>query len=115
MIYPARNTTALATISAVENGSFLLESHNQSSMIKVLPFILQSSSTGLGITLRSRTAHSPWTNGKIETQKQHIARYWRNLLKDAGINWSSLAPKFAFAHKTSVKYTSVKTPYEIVL
>ena len=68
----------------------------------------------MGITLRPRTAHSPWTYGKIETQNQHIARYWRNSLNDAGNNWSSLAPKFAFAHNTSVNYTTGKTPYEIV-
>ena len=63
---------------------------------------------------KPRTAYSPWTNGKIETQNQHIARYWRNFLTDAGNNWSSLAPKFAFAHNTSVNYTTGKTPYEIV-
>ena len=68
----------------------------------------------LGITLRHRTAYSPWTIGKIETQNQHIARYWRNFLNHAGNNWSSLAPKFAFAHNTSVNYTTRKTPYEIV-
>ena len=33
----------------------------------------------LGITLRPQTAHSPWTNAKIETQNQHNARYCRNL------------------------------------
>ena len=68
----------------------------------------------MGITLRPRTAHSPWTNGKIETQNQHNARYWRNFLNDAGNNWSSPAPKFAFAQNTSVNYTTGKTPYEIV-
>ena len=68
----------------------------------------------LGITLRPRTPHSPWTNGKIETQNQYIARYWRNFLNDAGNNWSSLAPKLAFAHNTSVNYTTGRTPYEIV-
>ena len=68
----------------------------------------------MGITLRPRTAHSPWTNGKIETQNQHIARYWRNFLNGTGNNWSSLAPKFAVAHNTSVNYTTGKTPYEIV-
>ena len=68
----------------------------------------------LGITLRPRTAHSPWTNGKIETQNQHIARYWRNFLNDAGNNCSALAPKFAFAHKTSVNYATGKTDYESV-
>ena len=29
MVYPVRNTTALATFTAVEKGSFLLESYNQ--------------------------------------------------------------------------------------
>ena len=33
---------------------------------------------------------------------------------DAGNNWFSLAPKFAFAHNTSVNYTTGRTPYEIV-
>ena len=64
--------------------------------------------------MRPRTAQSPWTNGKNETLNQHIARYWRNFLNDAGNNWSSLAPKFAFAHNTSVNYTTGRTPYEIV-
>ena len=35
-------------------------------------------------------------------------------MKDAGNNWSSLAPKFAFAKNTSVNYTTAKTPYESV-
>ena len=69
----------------------------------------------LGITLRLRTAHSLWTNGKVETQNQHIARYWGSFLNDAGTNWDSLEPKFAFAHNTSVNYTTGKTPYEIVI
>ena len=68
----------------------------------------------LGIILRPRTAYSPRTNGKIETQNQHIARYWQNFLNDTGNNWSCLAPKFAFAHNTSVNYTTGKTPYEYV-
>ena len=67
----------------------------------------------MGITLRPQTAHSPRTNGKIETQNQHIARFWRNFLNDAGNNWSSLAPKFAFGHNTSVNYITGRTPYEI--
>ena len=68
----------------------------------------------LGITLRPQTAHSPWTNGKIETQNQHIARYGRNFLNDAGNNWSSLAHKFTLAYKTVVNDTTGETPYEIV-
>ena len=51
-----------------------------------------------------------WQNA---TQNQHIARYWREFLNDAGTNWFLLAPKFAFAHNTSVNYTTGKTPYEI--
>ena len=35
-------------------------------------------------------------------------------MNDSGNNWSSLAPKFAFAHNTSVNCTTEKTPYEIV-
>ena len=35
-------------------------------------------------------------------------------MNDAGTNWSSLAPNFAFAHNTSVNYPTGKTPYEIV-
>ena len=68
----------------------------------------------LGTTLPPRTAHSPLTTGKIENQNQHIAQYWRNFLNDAGNNWSSLAPKFVFAHSTSVNYTTGKPAYEIV-
>ena len=67
-----------------------------------------------GITLRQRTAYFPWTKGKIETQNQHKARYWRRFLNDTGNNLSSLAPKIAFSHNTSVNYTTLKTLYEIV-
>ena len=35
-------------------------------------------------------------------------------MNDAGNNWYSLAPQFAFAHNSSVHYTTGKTPYEIV-
>ena len=117
MVYPVRNTTALATSSAVEkwiNCFGISQSiiHDRSTAFINTDFI--SWTKELGITLTPRTAHLPWTNGKIETQNQHIARYWRNFLNDAGNNWSSLAPKFAFAHNTSVNYRTGKIPYEIV-
>ena len=117
MVYPVTNTGAQATISAVEKWihSFGIPQsivHDRGTAFINTDFINWTKE--LGITLRPRTAHSPWTNGKIETQNQHIARYWRNFLNDAGNNWSSLAPKFAFAHNTSVNYTTGKTPYEIV-
>ena len=64
--------------------------------------------------MRPGAAHPLWTNGEVETQNQHIARYWISFLNDAGTNWASLAPKPAFPHNTSVNYTTGKTPYEIV-
>ena len=117
MVYPVNNTGAQATISAVEKWihSFGIPQsivHERGTAFINTEFVNWTKE--LGITLRPRTAHSPWTNGKIETQNQHIARYWQNFLNDAGNNWSSLAPKFAFAHNTSVNYTTGKTPYEIV-
>ena len=117
MAYPVRNTTALATIAAVEKCIFsfgIPQSiiHDRGTAFINTEFI--NWTIEVGITLRPRTAYSPWTNGKIETQNQHIAQYWRNFLNDARSNWSSLAPKFAIAHNTSVNYTTGKTPYEIV-
>ena len=117
MVYPVRSTTALATFTAVEK--WILSFGIPQSIIHDRGFAFINTEfinwiKELGITLRPRTAYSPWTNGKIETQNQHIARYWRNFLNDAGNNWFSLAPKFAFAHNTGVKYTTGKTSYEIV-
>ena len=117
MVYPVTNTSAQATIAAIEKWihSFGIPQsiiHDRGTAFINTDFI--NWTRELGITLRPRTAYSPWTNGKGETQNQHIARYWRNFLNDAGTNWSSLAPKFAFAHNTSVNYTTGKTPYEIV-
>ena len=118
MVYEVRNTTALATISAVEKWvlsfeipqSILLARGTASNKTD---FVNRTKELAV-VVLRPHTAHSPWTNGEIETQNQQIARYWRNLLNDAGKNWSSLAPNFAFAHNTSVNNTTGETPYEIV-
>ena len=117
MVYPVTNTGAQATISAVEkwiHSVGILQSivHDRGTAFINTEFINWTKE--LGITLRPRTAHSPWTNGESETQNQHTARYWRNFLNDAGNNWSSLAPNFAFAHNTSVNYTTGRTPHEIV-
>ena len=116
-VYPVTNTGAQATISAVEkwihsfgNPQSIL--HDRGTAFINTEFINWTKE--LGITLRPRTAHSPWTNAKIETQNQHITRYWRNFWNEAGNKWSSLSPKFAFAHNTSVNYTTGKTPYETV-
>ena len=35
-------------------------------------------------------------------------------MNEAGTIWSSLAPKFAFPHNTTVNYTTGKSPYEIL-
>ena len=115
MLYPVTNTGAQAFVSAVEKWihSFGIPQsivHDRGTAFINTEFINWTKQ--LGITSLPRTAHSPWTSGKIETQNQHIARYWRNFLNDAGNNWSSLAPKFAFAHNTSVNYTTGKTPFE---
>ena len=117
MVYQVTKTGAQATIFAVEKWihSFGIPQsivHDRGTASINTEFINWTKE--LGITLRSRTAHSPWTNGKIETQNQHIARYWQKFLNDAGNNWSSLALKFAFAQNTSVKCTTGKIPYEIV-
>ena len=117
MVYPVTNTGAQATIAAVEK--WLLHFGIPQSIIRdrgtaFLNTDFVNWTKELGITLRPRTAHSFWTNGKVETQNQHIARYWRSFLNNAGPIWAPLAPKFAFAHNTSVNYTTGKTPYEIV-
>ena len=117
MVYPVTNTGTQATISAVGkwiNSIGIPQSfvHDRGTAFINTEFIIWTKE--LGITIRPRTAHSPWTNGKIETQNQKIARYWRNFLNDAGNIWPSLAPKFAFAHNTSINNTTGRTTYEIV-
>ena len=117
MVYPVTNTGAQTTIAAFEN--WIPHFGNPQSIIldrgtAFLNTDFVNWTKVLGITLRRRTAHSPWTNGNAETQNQHIARYWRSFMNDAGTNWASLAPKFAFAHETSVNYTTGKTPYVVV-
>ena len=111
MVYPIRNTTAVATITAVEKWILSFGIPQSIILDRGVAFINTEFSNWtkeLGITLRSRAAYSPWTNGKTETQNQRIARYWRNFFNDAGNNCSSLAPKFAFAHNTSVNHATGK-------
>ena len=79
MVYPVTNTGAQATNSAVEKRihSFGIRPsivHDRGTAFINTEFINWTKE--LGITLRPRTAHSPWTNGKIQTQNQYIARYW---------------------------------------
>ena len=111
MVYPVTNTGAQATISAVEKliwfGIPQSIVHDRGTAFINTNF--KNWTKELGITLRPRTAYLPWTDGKIETQNQHIAPYWRNFLNATGNIWSSLAPNFAFAPITSVNYTIGKT------
>ena len=69
MVYPVTNTGAQATISAVEKWiySFGIPQsivHDQGTAFINSEFVNWTKE--LGITLRPRTAHSSWTNGKIE-------------------------------------------------
>ena len=117
MVYPVTNTGAQATIAAVENWILCFGIpqsiiHDRGTAFLNTDFVNWTKE--LRTTLRPRTAHSPWTNGKVETQNQHIAHYWRSFLNDAGTNWAPFAPIFAFALNTSVNYNTGKTPYEIV-
>ena len=108
--YPVRDTSITSMDYALRN-SPVNRSDRRTAFINAEFVILTKE---LGITLRPRTANSPWTNGKVETQNQHIARYWRTFLNESGNNWANLAAKIAFAHNTSINYTTGKTPYEIV-
>ena len=117
MVYPVTKTGAQATNSAVEKwihffGIPQYIVHDRGTAFINTEFIKWTKE--LGITLRPRTAHSPWTFVKTETQNPHIAPYWRSFLNDVGCTWSSSAPKFAFAHNTSVNFTTGKTTYENV-
>ena len=78
MVYPVRNTTALATITAVEKWILCFGIpqsiiHDRGTAFISTEFINWTKE--LGITLRHRTAYSLWTNGESETQNQQIARY----------------------------------------
>ena len=117
MVYPVTDTGAQATIAAVEKwilhfGIPQSIIHDRGTAFLNTDFV--NWVKDLGGTLRTRTAHSPWTNGKVQTQNQHNALYWRSFLNNAGTNWAPLAPNFAFADNSGFNYTTGKTPYEIV-
>ena len=117
MAYPVTHTGAQAAISAVEKRMHSFGIPQSNVHDRGMAFInteIINWTKELGITLRPRTAHLPWTSGKNEKQNQHIDRYWRNFLNDAGNSWSSWSPKFAFAHNTSVNYTTGKTLSELL-
>ena len=87
MEYPVTNTGAEATISAVEKWihSFgIPQSIVHGGGRAFINTEFNNWTKELGFTLRPRTAHSPWTNGKIETQNQHTSRCWRDFLTTLG-------------------------------
>ena len=115
--YPVGDTGAQTIINALEKWitSYVTPQkivHDNISAFMNSEFINWTNE--FGITLAPRTTHSPWTNGKVEVQNQHLTRYSRNFMNQSGNNWSKLASKFAFAHNVSVNYTTEQTPYEIV-
>lgn len=116
-VYPVKTTSASDTIKALEKfiTSFgipqkLVYDRGTAFMNTDFAHYLKE----LGITHAPRTAYSPWTNGKVETQNKHLGRYFRQFLSDSGSNWSELASKFSFAHNTTVNYGTGLTPYEIL-
>ena len=75
LVYAVTNTVAPATKGAVEKWIHLFGIpqtivHNRGIAFIDTEFI--NWTKDLGITLRPQASHSPWTNGKIETQNQHI-------------------------------------------
>ena len=116
-VYPVKGTSALHTIEAMENWILtfgipqILVYDRGSAFINIE---VTNWATELGITLAPRTDHSPWANGKVEIQNKHLTQYFRHFLSKNGSNWATLAPKFAFAHNTSVNTATGSTPYEII-
>ena len=115
--YPVRDTGTQTNINALEKWitSYGIPQkivHDNGSAFINSDFINWTKE--FGITFAPRTTYSPWTNGKVEVQNQHLTRYWRNFMNQSGNNLSKIASKFAFAHNTSVSYTTGQTPYEIV-
>ena len=90
MVFLVSKTGAQATIAAVEKWILhfgIPESilHDRRTAYLKTDFVNWSKE--LGITLQPRTAHSPGTDGKVETQNQFIARYRTSILNDAGTKW----------------------------
>ena len=117
MVYSVTNTGAQATRSVVEKWIYFFRIpqsivHDRDTAFKNEDF--NNWTKELGNTLRPQTTQLLWNEGKIGTQNQHLVQYWRNILNDAGNNWPSLTPNFAFAHNINVYCTTGTNPYEIV-
>ena len=87
--YPVTDAGAQTTINALEKWitSYFIPQkivHDNGSAFKNSDFINWTKE--FGITLAPRTTYSPWTNGKVEVQNQHLTRYWRNFMNQSGTN-----------------------------
>ena len=116
-VYPVKTTSALHAIEAMENwiltfGFPQILLHDRGSAI--INIEVTNWATELGITLAPRFDHSPWANGNVEIQNKHLTQKFHHFLPKNGSNWASLAPKFAFAHNTSVNTATGSTTYEII-
>ena len=74
MVYPVPNPSAQITIAVVEKWILSLGIpqsiiQDRGTALIITDFVNWTKE--FGITLRPQTAHSPWTNGKVETQNQH--------------------------------------------
>ena len=101
MVNPVTDIGAQATIFAVEKwinsvGSAQSIVHDRGTAFINTEFINWTKE--LGIILRPRTAHSPWTNGKFETQNrpllaEFLEERWKNMV------FSSTEIRFCPKHK----------------
>ena len=89
MLYPVTNTGAQATIAAVQKWILLFgipQSIIHDRRTDYPNTDIVNWTKELGIIIRPRTAHSPWTKSKVETQNQDIARFWKKFLNNSGTN-----------------------------
>ena len=77
-VYPVKDTSAQATMTALENwitsyGIPQKIKHGNVTAIINSDFINWTKE--LGVSLSPQTTYSPWTNGIVEVQNQHLTRY----------------------------------------
>ena len=77
-VYPVKDTSAQATMTALENwitsyGIPQKIKHGNVTAIINSDFI--NWTKALGVSLSPQTTYSPWTNGIVEVQNQHLTQY----------------------------------------
>ena len=115
--YPVSDTRAQTTFNALEKWITSCGKPQKMVYDNDSAFMNSDLSNGtkmFGITLAPSTTYSPWRNDKVEVQNKHLAKNSRNFINESGYNSSKLTFKFAFAHNTSVDYTTGQTLYDIV-